>query len=144
MTRFDRRDGEYVRWRGRLLRVASNSGDTSVVTQLGPGEAVPAGYRTTRSADWVEPGLIVPVAEIEERFALKTWCEFRGERCEVTAWFGPNLLMVTAFVSDATAARLGMSATFERGYHAREVDITEVTGLRQERTEFTPAGDWRR
>jgi hypothetical protein len=131
MTATELPDGLYVQWRGRTRRAHEAEPPAAVLTQLDPGEQAPARYE--RDEGWI----IVPESELDEMFRLRTYALWEGMRCPVYQWISPERIQLsTPLIGSKRATALGLVPTLERGIYAGEVALTDVTEVRQERTDI--------
>jgi hypothetical protein len=128
-------DGLYVKWKDRIRSAhptAYPSG--TVLVHLDPGEEVQNRYQTDEGDPrWT----YVPESELEEYFALETYCRWQGMRCRVSQWRGEDRILIDVHrVTPEQAEEFGLTPTLERGWYVKEVPVSEVTELRQERRDL--------
>jgi hypothetical protein len=135
MTQPEMPDGQYIRWLGRI-RPALNTSfrRKTVLVGLEPGEEAPARYQRYERND---RAIYVPMSELEEHFDLTTYCQWNGMRCQVEEWTAPDRILIdAALIGSDRAAELGMTPTYEREQFVKEVPVSEVTDLHQERHDY--------
>jgi len=135
MVRPEMPDGLYIKWQGRVRPTRGTKFPERVVlVRLEPGEEAPARYER----HWRNPRAIyVPESELEEYFALETYCRWQGMRCRVSQWRGEDRILIDVNrVTPEQAEELGLTPTLERGWYVKEVPVSEVTELRQERRDL--------
>lgn len=128
-------DGLYIKWKGRIRSARPTAYPPgTVLVHLDPGEEVQNRYQT----DDDDPRWIyAPESELEEYFVLKTYCRWQGMRCHVSQWRGEDRILIDVHrVTPEQAEELALTPTLERGWYVKEVPVSEVTELRQERRDL--------
>ena len=125
-------DGMYAEWRGTVYRATDTVRPPRTVKlwQDRPTE----GFEKVGGSGKFRR--LVPESELTALFELKTFGLWKGERCRVlTTQEDGSLHLAWTKSNQARAAELGFQS-IERGVFETVVPRSEVTDLRQERTEI--------
>ena len=137
MTHSDLPDGAYAEWRGIILPAFSIVRPRwSVLLKWNQGEPAPEVFSPNKETGvyWAT----VPQTELTQRFRLRSYCIWNGQRCAVNDELPPGILQLTWIGSGNPdeAARLGFHPAWEHGMFLAAVPKDEVQDLHQERSEI--------